>query len=170
MKRTFAEQLILYQSNVLSPLLEKLSQQLHVSTGALTALEIGYMLKSNCWVFPERDEYGDIIGLSLRQWNGKKYAVEGSKRGLIYVPNIHRNPTNPKKYQAGPQNWIRTSEATPCPICGKPDWCMLSSESPTDPKAVLCCRVGENAVKDLGEAGYLQNKQGQFSSRLSIPF
>ncbi len=155
MKRNLAEQLILYQSNVLPPLLEQISQQLNVSTGALEALEIGYALHNNCWVFPERDENGDIIGLLFRQWNGKKCMFPGSKRGLTYVPNIHRSPTDSKKYQAGPQNWTRTSEATPCPVCGKPDWCMISSENPDDPKAVLCCRVKKGANKDLGTAGYL---------------
>ena len=155
MKRSLAEQLILYQSNVLSPLLEKLSQQLHISMAALRALGIGYALHNNCWVFPERDEYGDIIGLSFRQWNGKKYMFSGSRRGLVYVPNIHHSFANPKRYQAGPQNWTRTSENNPCPICGKPDWCMVSAERPNDPKAVLCCRVGRGASKNLGEAGYL---------------
>jgi len=155
MKQSFAEQLILYQSNVLPSLLEKLSQQLHISAGALNALGIGYALHNNCWVFPERDEYGNIIGLSLRQWNGKKYMVAGSQRGLVYVPNIHQDATNSKGYVSGPQNWTRTSTEILCPICGKPDWCMVSAERPDDPKAVLCCRVQKGAVKCLSEAGYL---------------
>ena len=152
---SFAERLIAYQSNVLPVLLEKLSQQLHVSTNALTALEIGYMLRNNCWVFPERDEFGDVIGLSLRQWNGQKYMVPGSKRGLTYVPHVHHSSINPDTYQAGPHNWTRTSEDLPCPICGKPDWCMVSSEAPEDPKAVLCCRVQHGANRRIGDAGYL---------------
>lgn len=155
MNRSFAEQLILYQSNVLPPLLEKISQQLHVSTDALNALEIGYILHNNCWVFPERDENGDIIGLSLRQWNGQKYMVPGSKRGLIYVPNIRRSSVNIKQYYAGPQNWTRTSADIPCPICGKPDWCLVSSENTAAPKAVLCCRIEKGATRILGNAGYL---------------
>ena len=170
MKQSFVEQLILYQSNVLSSLLEKLSQQLHVSVAALTALGIGYALHNNCWVFPERDEYGDIIGLSLRQWNGKKYMVEGSKRGLIYVPNIHHSSTAPDKYHAGPQNWTRTSQDIPCPICSKPDWCMVSSDDPSNPKAVLCCRIRKGAVKCLGEAGYLHilKSEGELSNAGSV--
>ena len=159
-----AERLMVYQGNVLPPLLKKLSQQLHVSIESLTALGIGYALRIplkddkefyNCWVFPERDERGAIIGLSLRQWDGKKWMVPGSKRGLIYVPNVHVSPIDPKVYQAGPQNWVRTSEDNPCPICGKSDWCLLSSENPNDPKAALCGRVREGATKNLGDAGYL---------------
>jgi len=155
MTKNFAEQLILYQSNILPLLLEKLSQQLHVSVRALKALEIGYVLHNNCWAFPERDEYGDITGLSLRQWNNKKYMLSGSKRGLTYVPNIHRSAVSPDKYHAGPQNWVRVSEDIPCPICGKPDWCMVSAENPHDPKAVLCGRIKEGADRNLGTAGYL---------------
>ena len=170
MKRTFAEQLILYQSNVLSSLLEDLSQQLHVSVNALKALEIGYMLRNNCWVFPERDENGDIIGLLLRQWNGKKYMLSGSKRGLIYVPNIHRSSANPDRYSAGPANWIRVTKDILCPICGKPDWCMVSSENPDDPKAVFCCRIKEGAVKDFGDAGFLHilKPEGELSQAGSV--
>lgn len=155
MNRSFAEQLILFQSNIVPSLLEKIAQQLHVSVAALNALEIGYALHNNCWVFPERDEYGDIIGLSLRQWNGKKYMFPGSKRGLTYVPNIHRSAINSDRYQAGPQNWTRTSTETPCPVCGKPDWCMISAERPENPRAVLCCRVRDGARRNLGTAGYL---------------
>lgn len=170
MDRSFAEQLILYQSNVLSVLLEKFSQQLHVSTEALEALEVGYMLRNNCWVFPERDEYGDIIGLSLRQWNGKKYMLTGSKRGLIYVPNVHHSSIRPNVYQAGPQNWTRTSETIPCPICNKPDWCMVSSENTSDPKAVLCCRVKKGATKSLGDAGFLhiRKPEGEITQAGSV--
>lgn len=170
MKRSFAEQLILYQSNVLPVLLEKLSQQLHVSVAALNALEIGYVLHNNCWAFPERDENGDIVGLSLRQWNGKKYMLPESKRGLIYVPNVHRCPVTPDKYQAGPQNWVRVTENVLCPICGKPDWCLVSSENPDDPKAALCCRTKKGAAKNLGDAGYLHilKTEGELSQAGSV--
>ena len=156
MSRTLAEQLLVYQSNVLPVLLETLSKQLRVSTGALRALEIGYCLPDNCWVFPERDEHGDMVGLSFRHWNGKKYMLKGSKRGLIYVPNVHQGAGSPGRYQAGPQNWVRTSEETPCPLCGRTGWCMVSSENPGDPKAVLCGRVSKGATRNLGGvAGYL---------------
>ncbi len=161
MKKTLAGQLVLYQSNVLPVLLEKLAEQLQVSTAAISALEVGYMLRNNCWVFPERDEHGGVIGLLLRQWNGKKYMTEGSKRGLIYVPHVHHGVGQPKTYQAGPQNWTRTSDDLPCPICGKPDWCMVSSEDPEDPKAVLCCRVKTGATRTLGEAGHLHIRKAE---------
>lgn len=166
----FADQLIIYQSNVLPVLLEKLSQQLHVSIETLTVLGIGYALRiplkdgkafRDCWVFPERDEQGTIIGLSLRQWDGRKWMVPGSKRGLTYVPNICRSNTQPEQYQAGPQNWIRTSQDVCCPICNKPDWCLVSAENPQDPRAVLCCRVGTGSIRDLGTAGFLHIRKDE---------
>lgn len=166
----FADQLIIYQGNVLPFLLEKLSKQLRISEKTLATLGIGYALRiplkdgkafRDCWVFPERDERGAIVGLSLRQWDGRKWMVPGSKRGLTYVPHIHLDPTNPERYQAGPRNWTRTSADIPCPICGKPDWCMVSSERPEDPKAVLCCRQRKGASRDLGTAGFLHIRKDE---------
>lgn len=154
MDTNFAEQLVLFQSNVLSPLLELLARQLRVGTASLTALEIGYALHNRCWVIPERDEYGDIIGLSYRRWDGKKYMYPGSKRGLIYVPGVRQGLAT-GTYQAGPQNWVRCSKAIPCPLCGHTDWCMVSAEQPDDPQAVLCGRTKEGATQDRGAAGYL---------------
>ena len=163
MPNSFADNLVLYQSNVLQSLLEKLAEQLSVSTESLLALEIGYALRvpikknkafNNCWVFPERNSEGDVIGLSLRDWRGKKFMVPGSRRGLIYIPGMTPGPAG-TAYQAGPQNWTRTSEKIACPICGKNDWCLVSSEDVDDPKAVLCCREQKGSTKDIGDAGYL---------------
>jgi hypothetical protein len=45
----------------------------------------------------------------------------------------------------------RVSKRNPCPICGKPDWCLLAQ----DMSAAICARVEENSVKKCGAAGYL---------------
>ncbi len=47
--------------------------------------------------------------------------------------------------------WRRVSRSSPCPICGKPNWCLVS----TDEAVAICPRISEAAVKDLGEAGWL---------------
>jgi len=49
-------------------------------------------------------------------------------------------------------DWRRVSKARPCPVCGKPDWCLFSgpAESPT---AAICARV--ESAKRCGEAGWL---------------
>jgi len=55
------------------------------------------------------------------------------------------------------EKWIRVSRRTPCPVCGKPDWCMIAS----DQSAVICPRVAEGSVKSLGDSGYLHLINGQ---------
>ena len=45
----------------------------------------------------------------------------------------------------------RVSSAEPCPVCGKADWCLVS----TDGNAVICPRVEAGSVKSCGNAGYI---------------
>ena len=45
----------------------------------------------------------------------------------------------------------RVSKANPCPICGKPDWCLIAS----DGSKAICARVEEGSVKKCSDAGYL---------------
>ena len=40
-------------------------------------------------------------------------------------------------------NFIRVRKTDPCPICGKPDWCMISS----DREVALCARVQTGSFK-----------------------
>lgn len=46
----------------------------------------------------------------------------------------------------------RVTKAHPCPICGRPDWCLVAGPSDT-PTAALCARV--ESVKRCGQAGWL---------------
>lgn len=46
-------------------------------------------------------------------------------------------------------NWVRVSSEAPCPVCGKPDWCVRSG----DGSAVLCQRV--QSGKRCGDGGWL---------------
>src|SRR4030042_3642665 len=47
------------------------------------------------------------------------------------------------------RNFLRVNRHNPCPVCGKPDWCMISP----DGKAVICAR-GESP-RAAGSAGWL---------------
>jgi hypothetical protein len=47
------------------------------------------------------------------------------------------------------RNFLRVNRHNPCPICAKPDWCLIS----TDGKAVICARVESPRV--AGSAGWL---------------
>ena len=39
----------------------------------------------------------------------------------------------------------------PCPVCGKPDWCLVAE----DGSAAICARIEEGSVKRCGDAGWL---------------
>lgn len=48
-------------------------------------------------------------------------------------------------------NWLRVSRRKPCPVCGRPDWCLLAA----DGSAAICARTAEGSVRRAGEAGWL---------------
>lgn len=47
--------------------------------------------------------------------------------------------------------WLRVSKRKPCLICGRPDWCLVSS----DDTAAICARTAEGATRQAGAAGWL---------------
>lgn len=49
-------------------------------------------------------------------------------------------------------SWRRVSRSEPCPICGRPDWCMISGPEGS-PEAVICPRT--ESPRRAGEAGWL---------------
>lgn len=60
-------------------------------------------------------------------------------------------------------DYQRVTRSRPCPICGKPDWCLEEHSSSGDPATVICNRV-ESGVT-FGEAGYLHRLHGSYRSR-----
>lgn len=150
---TFAEQFEQYIKNVYPAMLDELAEDLGVSANALVSIGIGFNPMHQSWISPERDETGEIIGLMERYSNGKKIMVKGSKRGLTYILNPDYE-IGEKKYAPGKHNWRRTGGDIDCPICGKNDWCLVSSDDPYDPSAVLCGRISDGSEREL-DAGYL---------------
>ena len=132
-------------------ILNILSEDLNISTTSLRNLGVGFYPGGQCWIFPERDSKGNIIGLLRRFFNGKKFMVEGSKRGLIYATN---KTDNTDIYTSGKDNWVRVSASKPCPLCGKSDGCLLPAKDTVNPPAVVCVHISEGAVKSLN-LGYL---------------
>jgi hypothetical protein len=53
---------------------------------------------------------------------------------------------------AAQSDWHRVTRARPCPICGRPDWCLYAGPA-NDPEAVICPRT--ESGKRAGEAGWL---------------
>lgn len=49
--------------------------------------------------------------------------------------------------------YMRALRGTPCPVCGKPDWCMISYEGGADPCYAICKRIESGTL--WGEAGWL---------------
>ena len=49
------------------------------------------------------------------------------------------------------EDWRRVSKWQPCPICKKPDWCLVA----LDGSAAICARTEDGAIKRVGEAGWL---------------
>jgi hypothetical protein len=49
------------------------------------------------------------------------------------------------------RGWRRVGRANPCPVCGKPKWCLVTP----DGSAAICARVADGAVKRAGQAGWL---------------
>jgi len=47
------------------------------------------------------------------------------------------------------RNWVRVSRRHPCPVCGHPDWCLVSA----DGSSIICPRV--ESTWRVGEAGWL---------------
>ena len=143
-----------YQQNAWPAMVADLAADLGVTPASLNAIGIGWIPIDAAWVFPERDAEGNVVGLVRRFKNGVKASVTGSKRGLTYAVSPDFDP-NADAYVPGSQNWTRCSDEHPCPICGKEDWCLLSSENPADPKAVICGRTPEGSIQPLGDSGYL---------------
>ncbi len=50
-------------------------------------------------------------------------------------------------------SYIRVSRRHPCPVCAKPDWCLVSRDGSASPCTAVCTRV--ESSKRIGEAGWL---------------
>ena len=132
-------------------ILDALAEELGVSINSINKLGVGYYPGNQAWAFAERDAKGNITGIALRGTNDKKFMVHGSKHGLFYEVNNERS-----EYKYNPNNWIRIADAgVTCPICGKPDWCLVSSDDPKNPSAVLCSRIASNSIRKISDSGWL---------------
>jgi len=142
-----------YRNNVFPAMLELLAEDLGVKVSSLQALGVGFYPAYQAWVFAERDAKGDITGLKYRCLGGRKYYEKGSKPGLTYLLNRQASGGG---YVPGRARWIRIADAgVKCPICGRPDWCRISSDSTENPAAVLCSRISKGATKIVSPNNYL---------------
>lgn len=169
-----------YQSNVYPVMYDELANHLGVSADSLRRLGIGYAPivefkkgknYGGWWAIPERDAHGNVRGLSLRQCYDSQDDVKvmhpGSKHGLIYEVNPDHEHGS-KGYDAGPHNWIRTTDAgLLCPVCGKPDGCLLSAENPSNPRAAVCIRTESTKRLRFGSLHILKS-DGNLTGRSAL--
>lgn len=148
----FAQSFETYRQNCTPGMVRMLAEQLGVSVESIERIGVGYSFELKAWITPERDENGEVIGLQQRLHSGKKIAIEGSRRGLAYVLNPDFKCKS--NYAPGKHNWIRVSHDNPCPLCSRTKWCMVSSENPADPAAVLCGNA-DGAIAECGSGTYL---------------
>lgn len=60
-------------------------------------------------------------------------------------------PTAPK--------WVRVNKRNPCPICDKPDWCLISQ----DGKVAICARIESDRPAGNKGAGWLHTLDNSMS-------
>lgn len=58
-----------------------------VSVDVLRSLDVGYGIADGCWLLPERDGRGRVVGINRRYRDGSKRQVKGSARGLTFAPS-----------------------------------------------------------------------------------
>lgn len=152
-----------YRSNALPGIVSTLASQLGVSEQSLHRLGIGWKIEDSCWVFPERDSDGRIIGLTRRFRDGKKYCEGGSQRGLTYEATAVLEGYDPSR-----QQWRRVTDSEPCPICGKPGWCGVDGNT-IPPRFVRCMRISKGSVwTDRSEGHIHELVPGTFKSPGSV--
>lgn len=166
-----------FQGNAYPAMVDDLSGHLGVSSDSLRALGLGWApivefskgpLCFGWWVIPERLSNGRTVGLGLRTQDDRKLMYPGSKHGLIYELNPDHSEGN-AGYTAGPHNWVRLTDANlECPVCHKPDGCLLDAVSPHDPRAVICIRVKSTRPVGFGFLHVLRSGKSTASTSALI--
>jgi hypothetical protein len=72
-----------YARNLPDSALERFSRGLGLTAASLRRFGLGWT--GRAWAFPMRNEAGVVVGIALRNADGSKFAVKGSKLGL-FVP------------------------------------------------------------------------------------
>lgn len=170
MSKKFAQLAETYRDNMSSGMYRVLAGQLGVSEDAVRAFGIGFApamtFKSGTywhgwWTIPQRDETGTITGIALRGMKGRKSAVDGSKLGLFYSCDENARPDERR-------DWVRIGDVgVTCPICEKPDGCLVSDDDIDDPSDVICCRVREGSVRPF-QIGFLHRRKGSVYAPTSL--
>jgi hypothetical protein len=71
-----------FSSSICEEQVERLADDLGVSTESLFRIGIGWCGDHNCFTFPEFNGRGELCGVLCRRRSGSKFSFKGSKRGL----------------------------------------------------------------------------------------
>ncbi len=148
-----------------------LADHLGVSVESLEALEVGWapvvqFAKNKgygWWAIPMRDAAARITGLALRNCEDVKVLYPGSKPGLFYVVNPEHRQGD-RGYNPGKGNWDRTSKDRVCPVCDKPDGCLVAKND----AAAICIRNESGRKRGIGWL-HILSPEGNVSGASPLP-
>jgi hypothetical protein len=69
----------------------QLAESLGVSTASVSVLAACWAEEHRAWAFPMRDGSGNVIGIRLRNDEGQKWAVKGSRQGIFIPDTTHQD-------------------------------------------------------------------------------
>jgi len=148
-----------FTENVLGPeMVQPLADELGVSVESLMKLGIGCRIGDGdrTYTFPVRDRDSELVGIIRRFKNGKKYFMPGSGQGLFFEVKDEKKIEHNSSDGGAERRFIRVQDAgVTCPICGKPDWCLVESGDIENPSAAICGRVEEGSVREIPDSGFL---------------
>lgn len=90
-----------WRSKTTTAQFEILAQQLGVLSVSAIAIGAAWAKEFNAWAFPMRDGHGETIGIRLRNIQGFKWAVTGSRQG-IFLPEPSVKLAAPVLFPEGP--------------------------------------------------------------------
>ena len=63
--------------------------------------------------------------------------------------------------------YVRVSKRHRCPVCKKPDWCLVSRNNPQNPREAICSRIESD--RRMGDAGWLHIVSGEMKYARPLP-
>ena len=141
------------------------------SPAPLKSVGVGFSPVHSAWIIPELGLNGTPVGFVKRptQKSKRSYKQAEGTRGCYFVVNREFLVSDAARVAAN-HHQRRCSVDWPCPICGKPDWCVLFANDEGETVSVLCGRVSEGAFRVLDGAGYLHliKPEGNYALQKAI--
>jgi hypothetical protein len=91
-----------YRQSLDGGCLYQFAVSLGLSVPSLCRLGIGWSVEHRAWSFPMTDCDGNVLGIRLRRPNGYKFAVTGSKEGLLVPSTVDEDTSSSLMVPEGP--------------------------------------------------------------------